>query len=59
MKPKILYRLCNIFDEIKSQESPQIFKPRKILKRSFINAFPCVVAFALNLVLRHLKVLNF
>ena len=21
MKPKILYRLCNIFDEIKSQES--------------------------------------
>ena len=37
----------------------QIFKPSKILKRSIINAFPCVVVFALKLVLRHLKVLNF
>ena len=38
---------------------PQIFKPKKTLKRSIINAFPCVVLFPSNLALRHLKVLNF
>ena len=31
----------------------------KFLKRSIIYTFPCVVVFALNLVLRHLNVLNF
>ena len=38
---------------------PQIRKFKKILKRSVINAFLCVVLFTLNLVLRHLRVLNF
>ena len=35
------------------QENP---KTKNILKRSIINAFPGVVLFASNLVLRHLKV---
>ena len=38
---------------------PQIFKPKKTLKRSIINAFSCVVLIPSNLALRHLKVLNF
>ena len=38
---------------------PHIFKLSKFLKRSIINTFPCVVVFALNLVLRYLNVLNF
>ena len=37
----------------------QIFNPKKKLERSIINAFPCVVSLASNLVLRHLRVWNF
>ena len=37
----------------------KILQPNKVLKRSIINAFPCVVVSVLNLVLRHLRVLNF
>ena len=38
---------------------PEIVKTKKILERSIIKLFPFAVLFALNLVLRHLKVLNF
>ena len=37
----------------------KVLKPKKILKRSIINGFPCVIAVASNLILKLLKVLNF
>ena len=37
----------------------QNFKPKKVLKRSIINAFPSVVLIASNSVLGHLERFNF
>ena len=39
--------------------SSQVFKPQKALKRSIINASPCIALFASNLILRQLKLSNF
>ena len=36
----------------------QVFKTKEVLKRSITDAFPCVVLFASNLVLRHFESLN-
>ena len=49
----------NTRDGQRGSNISQVFKTKKILKKSIANAFQCVVFFTLNLIIEHLKVLNF
>ena len=56
---RVLIDFKIIFTNRQDRTTLNFFKPKKVLKRPIVNAFPGVVLLVWKLVLMHLKVLSF